>query len=216
MPSNVPSRKPAREAYAALLDTAFGSDWDVFNYKTNKFNGKAKNVVVTTAGSARVEMGADEEGIDPNSVFRLRVFVFVLYQVQPVVSTSSPTAGANKVLLVPDTTNFVNGATVRIEDGTNSENAVINAVPVANTSIQVAALVNAYTTPKVYAWTPQNSDDELDAAEKKITDVNRDNRKNALWDKLEMIGESDPDSIVDEGGQTFRREIFMIRMENYS
>jgi hypothetical protein len=150
MPSNVPSRKPAREAFAALLDAAFGTDWDVFNFKTNKFGDKAKNIVVAGAGSSRTETGADEEGGDPDSVFRLRVFVFVLY------------------------------------------------------------LSNAE------AWTPHNSDDELDAAEKIITDVCRANRKNALWDKLEMMGESDPDMIVDEGGQTFRREIFNIRMENYS
>lgn len=215
MPSNVQSRKPAREAYAALLDNAFSSDWDVFNYKVNKFSGKARNVVVTTGGSRREITGAKE--VEPDSVFRFRVFVFVLFSVQPITATNSPTAGANKTINVPDTANFINGNTVRIEDASNAENAVINAVPVANTSIQVATLVSSYATPRVYAWTPQNSDDELDAAEKKITDVNINNQANGnLWDKLSMEGESDPDMIVDEGGQTFRREIFIIRMENYS
>jgi len=209
MPSNVISRKTARETFAALLDTKFGSDWDVFNYKVTKFSGKAKNIVVTSAGSSRTITGA--QAVESNNTFRFRVFVFVLFQVQPIVATNSPTAGSNKTINIPDTTNFVNGNTVRIEDDTNAENAVINAVPVANVSIQVATLVNGYTTPRVYAWTPRNSDDEIDTAEKNIADVCNDNQKNTYWDRLYMDGESDPDMIVDEGGQTFRREIITVR-----
>lgn len=215
MPSNVISRKTAREALAALIDTAFSSDWDVFNYKVKQFGGKARNIVVTSAGSRRTITGA--QAVESDSGFRFRVFVFVLFSVQPITATNSPTAGANKTINIPDTANFINGNTVRVEDDTNSENAVINAVPVANTSIRVATLVNGYTLPRVYAWTPQNSDDEIDAAEKKIADVCNDNQKNgSLWDKLYLEGESDPDMIVDEGGQTFRREIITIRADNYS
>jgi len=146
MASNVATRKTAREAFAALLDTAFDSSWDVYNYKTKQFGGKAKNIVVTSAGSRRTITGA--RAIESDSSFRFRVFVFVLF-----ASTAE-------------------------------------------------------------AWTPQNSDDEIDTAEKTITDVCNDNQANA-WSRLYMDGESDPDLIVDEGGQTFRREIFNIRVELY-
>lgn len=149
MASNVLSRKTAREAFAALIDTAFDSSWDVFNYKVKKFGDKGKNIVVTSAGSRRTITGA--RSTESDASFRFRVFVFVLY--------SSTTE----------------------------------------------------------AWTPKNSDDEIDAAEKKIADVCNDNQQNgANWDRLYMDGESDPDMIVDEGGQTFRREIFNIRVDNYS
>jgi hypothetical protein len=213
MASNISSRKTSREALAVLLDTAFNSDWDVFNYKVPKFNGKARNIVVTSAGTRDVITGA--QAIEGASGFRFRVFVFVLFSVQPVTATNSPIAGSNKVINIPDTTNFINGNTVKVDDVTNSENAVINAV-VTNVSIQVATLAHAYTLPKVYAWTPQNSDDEIDAADKKIRDVCNDNQETANWDRLYRDGESDPDMIVDEGGQTFRREIHMLRTEIYA
>ena len=148
MPSNVPSRKTAREALAALLDTKFSSDWDVFNYKVKQFGGKARNIVVTSAGSRRTITGA--RAAESDSSFRFRVFVFVLF-----ASTAE-------------------------------------------------------------AWTPQNSDDEIDTAEKNISDVCNDNQTNANWRRLYVDGESDPDMIVDEGGQTFRREIIIIRADVYS
>jgi hypothetical protein len=77
MPSNVISRKTVREALAALIDTKFSSDWDVFNYKVKDFNGKARNIVVSSAGSLRTIMGADANESD--SSFRFRIYVFVLY-----------------------------------------------------------------------------------------------------------------------------------------
>jgi len=77
MPSNVINRKTVREALAALIDADFSSDWDVFNYKVKKFNGKARNIVVSSAGSGRTIMGADADESDTS--FRFRVFVFVLY-----------------------------------------------------------------------------------------------------------------------------------------
>ncbi len=148
MPSSAPSRKDTREALAALLDTAFDSSWDVFNFKTKKFGDKAKNIVVTSAGSERVISGS--QGVTPDSTFRFRVFVFILYQ------------------------------------------------------------------SAVESWTDHNSDDALDAAEKTITDVCADNQINALWGRLRQEGFSDPDMIVDEGGQTFRREIINIVTQKLS
>lgn len=211
MPSNVISRKTVREALATLIDAGFDSTWDVFNYKTKKFNGKARNIVVASAGSKRDKTGSRQ--VDSDTQFRFRIFVFVLYAVQPFVATNSPTAGVNKPITLTSTTNLINGATVRIEDDSNSEDAVINTL-VLNTSIQIATLVNSYTTPRVYAWTDHNSDDQLDAAEKAITDICNDNRKNnataTLWGELELGEWTDPDLIVDEAGQTYRREIINV------
>lgn len=145
MPANVVNRKTIREALALLIDNDFNSDWDVFNYKTPKFNGKARNIVVSSAGSGRTIMGADPD--DPDTVFRFRVFVFVRYS-----------------------------------DDANS-------------------------------WTTHNSEDALDQAEKDLTDLLTDNYTSANWERLTIEGESDPDNVIDEGGQVFRREIITVRTE---
>ena len=77
MSSNVISRKTVREALAVLIDAKFSSDWDVFNHKAKKFNGKARNIVVSSQGSGREIKGAG--ATDADSTFRFRIFVFVLY-----------------------------------------------------------------------------------------------------------------------------------------
>ena len=148
MPSNVVSRKTVREALAAAIDTKFSSDWDVFNYKVKTFNGKARNIVVSSAGSGRTIMGADADESD--SSFRFRIFVFVLY--------------ANDEL----------------------------------------------------SWTAQQSEDALDGAEKDLTDLFNDNQSAANWNRLYTEGMSDPDQVIDEGGQVFRREIITVRTEKYT
>jgi hypothetical protein len=148
MASNTINRKTVREAFATLVDAKFSSDWDVFSYKTPKFGGKARNIVVSSAGSRRTIMGARSEEAD--SGFRFRVFIFVLYQ--------------------------------SADDG----------------------------------WTAQNSEDALDTAEKDLTNLCNDNQSNANWNHLSIEGESDPDNVVDEGGQVFRREIITVRMEKYT
>lgn len=148
MPSNVINRKTVREALAALIDADFNSDWDVFNFKTKEFNGKARNIVVSSAGSRRNIMGADADEADTG--FRFRIFIFVLYS-----------------------------------DDANS-------------------------------WTAQNSEDALDTAEKDLTDMCTDNQSGTYWNRLYIEGESDPDNVVDEGGQVFRREIITVRTEKYT
>jgi len=77
MPSDALNRKTVREALATLIDAKFDSNWDVFNYATKDFNGKARNIVVRSGGSRRNIAGADT--VEPDSGFRFRVFVFVLY-----------------------------------------------------------------------------------------------------------------------------------------
>lgn len=148
MSSNAVNRKTIREALAALIDTKFNSTWDVFNYKTPKFNGKARNIVVSSAGSKRTIMGADAD--DADASFRFRIFLFVLY------------------------------------------------------------------ASDVEAWDAQDSEDALDTAEKDLTDVLTDNQQTANWNKLTIEGESDPDNVIDEGGQVFRREIITVRTEIYT
>ena len=148
MPSNTINRKTVREALAALIDAKFSSDWDVFSYKTPKFGGKARNIVVSSAGSRRTIMGADADEAD--SGFRFRIFIFVLY---------------------------------------------------ANDAV---------------SWNAQQSEDALDTAEKDMTDLCNDNQTNANWNRLYIEGESDPDNVVDEGGQVFRREIITVRTEKYT
>lgn len=214
MPSNVVNRKTVREALAALIDadSDFGSDWDVFNYKTPKFNGKARNVVVSSAGSRREITGADADESD--SGFRFRIFLFVLYSLQPQKATNSPTAGSTKTINISNTANFVVGKTAYIEDASSNEYAVVSAVS-TNVSITVSSLANSYTTPYVNAWTARHSEDELDLAEKNLTDLFNDNQAAANWSRLYIEGESDPDEIVDEGGQTFRREIITVRTTHY-
>jgi len=149
MPANVVNRKTIREKIAQVIDTRFGSTWDVFSYKTPKFNGKARNIVVSSAGSQRSIMGADAD--NPDTGFRFRVFVFVRYS-----------------------------------DDLNS-------------------------------WTAQNSEDEMDGAEQDLTDALTDNYELAsYWNKLTIEGMSDPDNVIDEGGQVFRREIIMVRTDIYT
>ena len=65
------------------------------------------------------------------------------------------------------------------------------------------------------SWTAQNSEDALDTAEKDLTDVLHDNLKTANWTRLTIEGISDPDNVIDEGGQVFRREIITVRTEKY-
>lgn len=148
MPSSAINRKTIREALATLIDTKFNSTWDVFNYKTPKFNGKARNIVVSSAGSKRSIMGAAAS--DADTSFRFRIFIFVLY-------------------------------------ASDTE-----------------------------SWDAQDSEDALDTAEKDLTDVLTDNQQTANWNKLSIEGESDPDNVIDEGGQVFRREIITVRTEIYT
>lgn len=148
MPSNVIDRETVQVDLAAKIAVKFGATWDVFDYKTVSFAGKARNIVVSAAGSRREIKGADAD--DADTGFRFRVYIFVLYQ------------------------------------------------DVAN------------------SWTAKNSETELNAAEKKLTDLLDDNQEATYWNRIYFEGESDPDMIVDEGGQTFRREIFSIRAEKYT
>jgi hypothetical protein len=66
-----------------------------------------------------------------------------------VTATNNPAAGSNIVINVPDTSGVVVGSLVTVKGGANNEIARVNTV-VANTSITVDTLANAYTTPDIY------------------------------------------------------------------
>ena len=50
-------------ATATLIDTALDSTWDVFNYGTANFNGKARNVVIASGDTEYPEMGAGSRDV---------------------------------------------------------------------------------------------------------------------------------------------------------
>lgn len=65
-------------------------------------------------------------------------------------------------------------------------------------------------------WTEQESEDELDFAEKTLTDLFTDEQNNANWERIYLEGISDADLVLDLGGLVYRREILNIRTEIYT
>ena len=57
------NRQVWREQLATLIDTALDSTWDVFNYGTANFNGKARNVVIASGDTDYPEMGAGSRDV---------------------------------------------------------------------------------------------------------------------------------------------------------
>jgi hypothetical protein len=80
MASNSINRQTWREQLASLLDAALDSTWDVFNYGTANFNGKARNVVVASGDSDYPELGADSNDVSVGDAeFDFYITVFILY-----------------------------------------------------------------------------------------------------------------------------------------
>lgn len=80
MPSNVINRQTWREQLASLIDAQLDSTWDVFNYGTAEFNGKARNVVVASGDSDYPELGADSNEVATGDAeFDFYITVFILY-----------------------------------------------------------------------------------------------------------------------------------------
>jgi hypothetical protein len=148
MPSNVIDRDIVQADIAAKLATKFGATWDVFDYETVTFAGKAKNIVIAASGSDRPIIAADSD--ESENIFLFDVYIFVLYQ--------------------------------KTDEG----------------------------------WTAQNSKTALNTAEKIFSDWLNDNQVGTYWNRIWRNGASDARLIVDEAGQTLRREIIPIRTEKYS
>lgn len=80
MASNVANRQTIREALAALIDAALSSDWDVFNYGTSVFSGKARNVIIASGDTEYKDDGADStDDEDADVEFLFNIGIFVLY-----------------------------------------------------------------------------------------------------------------------------------------
>lgn len=77
MPSNVANRKTIREALAALIDAALDSTWDVFNYGTSVFLGRARNIIVASGDTDYPDMAAGE--IASDAEFDFGIGIFILY-----------------------------------------------------------------------------------------------------------------------------------------
>jgi len=65
------------------------------------------------------------------------------------------------------------------------------------------------------AWTARNSKTALNIAEKTFTDFVNDNQTGTYWNRMTRNGPSTAKMIVDEAGQTYRREIIPIKTEKY-
>lgn len=80
MASSVVNRQTIRERLASKIDAALNSDWDVFNYGTSEFNGKARNVIVASADTAYPEMGAGSDSVAAGEAeFDFGIGIFILY-----------------------------------------------------------------------------------------------------------------------------------------
>lgn len=80
MASNSINRKDWREQLATLIDTALDSTWDVFNYGTADFNGKARNVVIASGDTDYPELGAGSNSIEVGDAdFDFYITLFILY-----------------------------------------------------------------------------------------------------------------------------------------
>lgn len=63
MPSDVVNPKVIRERIATLIDAALDDTWDVYNYGTSEFGGKARNVFVVGSGEDYLNNGAGESSV---------------------------------------------------------------------------------------------------------------------------------------------------------
>ena len=80
MPSDVVNRQVIREALAALIDAALDSTWDVFNYGTSDFNGKARNIFVASGPTDYLEEGAEaSETTASDAEMDFGIGIFILY-----------------------------------------------------------------------------------------------------------------------------------------
>ena len=83
MSSNVVNRQTIREKLGTLLDAAFDSTWDVFNYGESTFNGKARNITVSSGDTIYPNAGAeDQTNSDTAAEMVMFISTFILYEKQ--------------------------------------------------------------------------------------------------------------------------------------
>lgn len=82
MASNVINRKTIRNALATLLRGGLDTTWDVWNYGTSEFAGRARNIVVASGDTDYPVMAANDYGASRPSAdaeFDFNIGIFVLY-----------------------------------------------------------------------------------------------------------------------------------------
>lgn len=171
----------------------------VYDYQVSDFNGASPVVIVTNAGTLRSDQVSSVE-----STMTLEVHTFVLYSVPPVQSTGV----VGTIISLVDTSMFIVGQTVIVEDVYNSESATIVFID-PNVSITVDSLDNSYTLPKVYVWTESQSEDLIDELEHDITDEVRISNDDDIWLSIATQEVSVID-VVEIGGDPFRHETIMV------
>lgn len=122
---------PFRGNRVALYD---GSNWSIYSFTERSLS--LSGLIANTTHDVFI--------YDNSGTLTLESLVW-----KKVTATNNPTAGANKVINVPDTSGVAVGDLVTVRDSTNNEVTKVTVV-VANTSITVDNLVNGYTTPDVY------------------------------------------------------------------
>jgi len=80
MASNVVNRQTIRETLASLIDASLDSTWDVFDYGTSVFNGKARNIIVASGDTDYQDNGANSTDASAADVeFYFNIGIFILY-----------------------------------------------------------------------------------------------------------------------------------------
>jgi len=80
MPSDSINRQAWREQLASLIDAAFDADWDVYEYGTVNFNGKARNITIASGDADYPELGADSNEVSTGDAeIDLYIAVYILY-----------------------------------------------------------------------------------------------------------------------------------------
>jgi hypothetical protein len=71
--------------------------------------------------------------------------------------------------------------------------------------------VLVFTVYAASGWTPATAADAQDAIEKAVADCVMDNYSTANWLKLEFVGQTIADEVVEEGGEAYVYEVIPVR-----
>lgn len=217
MTTDVQDRSVIRRTLAQLLqDSIEGAGkpvQKVFPYRVGDFRGKYAVVAVASAPANRSKQA---QVTRVSSMLKFDVHCFVLYADSPL-SIGSVAAGSNRVLSISDTSNFVVGEVVAIENDLYYERPTVTAIN-PNVSITVDALSYSYDvsrSPKLYWWNEEHAEDRADLVEKSISDVVMDHDSTELWAELSFDGDTTPD-VIQIGGKEYLHEIIHLACQLHS
>jgi len=215
MTSNVQNRTEIRQALAQILtDACVGTGKPaekVYRYKVADFQGLSPVIVVTSSHSNRKKQA---QVTRVSSLVYLEIHIFVVYVQKPVIATNNPNAGSNVLIKISDTSGIDIGSAVVVQDDLSYESATVSNIS-ADTSITVSTLVNSYTTPEVYIWNEEKSEDRLDLLEKTISDTLMDNEITELWSSISFDGNTLAADVA-LGGTEYRHEVIPVVVQLHS